>query len=100
MASIRLSPISPDPPPLGGRAPGLRKALLPLGGIVFALAIAWSYLAYMAWGMENMDVAAEWWLMPRMTNWGRADLVLVFAMWAIMMTAMMLPSALPLLSLL
>ena len=99
MASIRPSHISPDVPPLGEGTPGVRKALLPLGGIVITLAVAWSYLAYMAWAMENMDVAVEWWLMPRMTNWDRADLALVFAMWAIMMTAMMLPSALPLLSL-
>ena len=47
-----------------------------------------------------MDVAAEWWLMPRMSDWGGADLALVFAMWAIMMAAMMLPSAMPLLLLL
>src|SRR5215470_4074990 len=99
MASIRPSLISPDSPPLGERAPSLRNALLPLGGIVIALAIAWSYLIYMTWAMENMDVSAGWWLMPRMTNWDRADLALVFAMWAIMMAAMMLPSALPLLSL-
>jgi predicted metal-binding membrane protein len=38
--------------------------------------------------------------MPRMAQWGGADLALVFAMWAIMMAAMMLPSAVPLLSLL
>ena len=35
-----------------------------------------------------------------MSNWGGADLALVFSMWAIMMVAMMLPSAVPLLSLL
>jgi predicted metal-binding membrane protein len=54
----------------------------------------------MAWGMENMDVSAAWWLMPRMRNWGSADLALVFAMWAVMMAAMMLPSAAALLWLL
>ncbi len=84
----------------GERAQSLGSGLLPLGGIVIVLAISWGYLAYMAWGMENMDVAAEWWLMPRMSNWGGADLALVFAMWAIMMAAMMLPSAVPLLLLL
>jgi predicted metal-binding membrane protein len=34
-------------------------------------------------------------IMPRMTSWQTADLALVFAMWAIMMLAMMLPSAAP-----
>jgi predicted metal-binding membrane protein len=100
MASIRPSRISPDVRSFGERAPSLRNGLLPLGGIVIVLAISWAYLVYMAWGMENMDVAAEWWLMPRMSNWGGADLALVFAMWAIMMAAMMLPSAVPLLLLL
>jgi predicted metal-binding membrane protein len=80
--------------------PSLRSGLLPLGGIVTVLAISWTYLVFMAWGMENMSVAGEWWLMPRMSNWGGADLALVFAMWAIMMAAMMLPSAVPLLLLL
>src|SRR5436190_451612 len=47
----------------------------------------------MAWGMENMDSGVEWWLMPRMSNWDAVDLALVLAMWVIMMTAMMLPSA-------
>lgn len=84
----------------GERAPGLASGLLPLGGIVIVLAVSWAYLAYMAWGMENMDVAGEWWIMPRMNHWGGADLALVFAMWAIMMAAMMLPSAVPLLLLL
>ncbi len=100
MASIRPSRISPDAPGVSERAPNLRSGLLPLGGVVIVVAIAWAYLGYMAWAMENMDVSADWWLMPRMTNWDGADLAFVFAMWAIMMTAMMLPSALPLLSLL
>ena len=100
MAFIRPSRISPDVRSFGERAPSLGSGLRPLGGIVAVLAVSWGYLAYMAWGMENMDVAAEWWLMPRMSNWGGADLALVFAMWAIMMAAMMLPSAVPLLLLL
>jgi predicted metal-binding membrane protein len=97
MAFIRPSRISPEVRSVGERTPRFRRSLLPLGGIAIVLAISWVYLVYMAWGMENMDVAAEWWLMPRMTDWGGADLALVFAMWAIMMAAMMLPSAVPLL---
>ena len=37
--------------------------------------------------------------MPGMMNWSRADLVRVFIMWVIMMIAMMLPSAAPMLML-
>ncbi|HQR53948.1 MAG TPA: DUF2182 domain-containing protein [Burkholderiales bacterium] len=82
------------------RAPGPGGGLLTLGGVVLVVAISWAYLAYMAWGMQNMGAAADWWIMPRMTDWSGADLALVFAMWAIMMAAMMLPSAVPLLLLL
>ena len=76
-----------------------RGAALSLGGIVIVLTVCWGYVARMAWGMQNMDLAADWWLMPRMDHWSGADLGLVFAMWAIMMVAMMLPAAVPLLSL-
>lgn len=81
----------------GERAPGLGGGLLALCGVIVVIAISWGYLVYMAWGMENMDLAAAWWIMPRMTDWGGADLALVFAMWAVMMAAMMLPSAVPML---
>jgi predicted metal-binding membrane protein len=56
---------------------------------------SWLYLIYMAWGMENMDLPAAQLLMPAMVHWGLADLALVFLMWAVMMAAMMLPSAAP-----
>ena len=65
-----------------------------------ALALSWAYVVYMVWGMEHMDVSADWLLMPRMDNWNGVDLLLVFVMWAIMMAAMMLPSAVPMLLLL
>lgn len=81
----------------GERTQSPGGGLLTLSGVVLVLGISWAYLAYMAWGMQNMDAAADWWIMPRMSHWGGADLALVFAMWAIMMAAMMLPSAVPLL---
>ncbi|HVR62415.1 MAG TPA: DUF2182 domain-containing protein [Polyangia bacterium] len=42
-----------------------------------------------------MDVGGDMLLMPRMVGWRAIDLLLVFIMWALMMAAMMLPSALP-----
>lgn len=60
-------------------------------------AAAWVYVAYLAWGMENMDVGAEMLLMPAMVGWSAVDLLLVLLMWTLMMAAMMLPSALPML---
>ena len=83
------------------RAPSLRGSTpLLLGSVFTVLIIAWGYVVSMAWGMKNMDISMEWWTMPRMRDWDGADLALVFAMWAIMMAAMMLPSAVPLLLLL
>ena len=73
----------------GKATPYLCEGLLPLAGVVTLLVISWGYVAYMAWGMDNMEVAAEWWLMPRMINWHGVDVVLVFGMWAIMMAAEM-----------
>ena len=75
-----------------------RQRLPVLLGLAGVIALAWTYLLYMAWGMAHMDVGIEMLLMPRMTDWGAVDLALVFLMWAVMMVAMMLPTALPMVS--
>lgn len=73
-----------------------RATALPARRWLYLIAGAsWLYLLYMAWGMANMDLPAAQWLMPAMMHWGATDLGLVFLMWAVMMAAMMLPSALP-----
>lgn len=96
MASIPPSPTSPS-----ANAANFRGGVLPVGaGIALVAALSWAYIFYMVWGMEHMDLAADSLLMPRMIGWDGADLVLVFVMWAIMMAAMMLPAATPLLLLL
>jgi predicted metal-binding membrane protein len=84
----------------------LSEAAFPRGGrlaagagIAVLLGLCWAYLLYMVWGMENMDEVADSMLMPAMVDWSGADLVLVFVMWTIMMAAMMLPSAAPMLML-
>jgi predicted metal-binding membrane protein len=63
-------------------------------GLAGAAALAWAYQVYMAWGMGHGSavIAA---LMPRMQGWTAWDLGLLFAMWALMMVAMMLPSVAP-----
>ena len=98
---------SPRPPPAPldarrtrslDRGPRGRRLvpLLPAAGLVaMALVLAWAYLGWMDWGMRNMAAGADMWIMPRMVGWGAADVALVFLMWAMMMAAMMLPSALP-----
>lgn len=93
MASILPSPISPS-----GEAADPRRSLLAVGaGAAVLLSVSWAYVIYMAWGMENMDAVADSLLMPVMIGWDGRDLLLVFFMWTVMMIAMMLPSAMPLL---
>ena len=72
---------------------GDRVAVL---GVLAGLAtLSWAYMLHMEWGMRHMDVGADMVIMPAMTNWGIADLCLVLLMWTTMMSAMMLPSAVP-----
>lgn len=96
-----MASIPPSPTSLSARITYFRDGALPVGaGIALAASLSWAYVFYMAWGMENMDLSADWLIMPRMIDWQGADLLLVFAMWVIMMAAMMLPAATPLLLLL
>ena len=62
-----------------------------LAGVIGVAALAWAYLLYLARGMDMGTSMA----MPQIQPWGTADLTLMFAMWAVMMMAMMVPSAAP-----
>src|SRR5215469_15103667 len=78
----------------------LTKLLRQDGAIVIAGAAAiallgWTYLFHQGWAMQHMDLVAM--AMPSIGAWGPMDLLLVFAMWAVMMVAMMVPSATPML---
>jgi len=70
---------------------------LPIAALLALCGLAWVYVLYLAWGMEHMEVGAGMVIMPRMTSWQAVDVALVFVMWAVMMIAMMLPSAAPML---
>ena len=93
MASNRPSHSGPSGPAVISRSGRLPVA----AGIAVLLALSWAYVASMGWGMQNMGVSEDWLLMPRMVDWSGTDLVLVFIMWTLMMIAMMLPSATPML---
>ena len=78
----------------------LTKVLRQDRGIVIAGAAAisvlgWSYLVYEGWAMQHMDLVSM--AMPSAGAWGLADLLMIFAMWTIMMIAMMVPSVTPML---
>src|SRR5271154_2381035 len=57
------------------------------------VALAWFYLFYTARPMPGMNMSAM--EMPGFYAWGTATVILLFLMWAVMMVAMMLPSAVP-----
>ena len=63
-----------------------------LAGIVI---LAWLYLLRMAGGMAEMATHAAMGMMPQTKPWGFVDGLLLFLMWAVMMLAMMVPSAAP-----
>ena len=70
------------------------KAIIAVGASAIAL-LGWAYLFYQGWAMQQMDLVAM--AMPSTGAWGPVDLLLVFAMWAVMMVAVMVPSATPML---
>jgi predicted metal-binding membrane protein len=64
-------------------------------GLVGVATLSWTYLIYMDWGMRHMDIGMDMVIMPAMQHWTAWDLVLVFLMWVVMMVAMMVPTASP-----
>jgi predicted metal-binding membrane protein len=72
-----------------------RDRVVVIVGIAVLAALAWVYMLYLAWGMEGMEMGASNMAMPSMQSWGAVDFVLMFIMWAIMMVAMMVPTAAP-----
>lgn len=72
-----------------------RDRMVVTAGLVVVAALGWAYLFYLAREMSGMDMGGEMG-MATMQTWGTVDLVLLFVMWDVMMVAMMVPSAAPL----
>lgn len=68
------------------------KVLILLIVITFA---AWSLLIYQHWQMSNLPMSQIWMPPSSAWQWQFSDFIIVYLMWAVMMAAMMLPSALP-----
>lgn len=66
-------------------------------GLVGITTLAWAYVVYLSWDMRGMDMAAmsTGMAMAQEMPWGAVDFFLTFLMWSVMMIAMMLPSASP-----
>jgi predicted metal-binding membrane protein len=65
-----------------------------LSVLVLTPAFAWVWIVVMARDMYGPMTGASAWMMT--THWDAPHLLLLWAMWSVMMTAMMLPSAAPL----
>jgi len=56
---------------------------------------AWSFLIYQYWKMTVLPMS-EMWMPPNSADqWQYSDFIFVYTMWSVMMAAMMLPSAVP-----
>jgi len=86
--------------PNGAAAPTRLEAALRHERIVMVVVLvviplaAWAWIAVMARDMYGTMRGASAWMMT--STWDTPHVVLLWAMWAVMMTAMMLPSATPL----
>jgi predicted metal-binding membrane protein len=61
--------------------------------LAFITAAAWIYLYYLHASMQPMSMAQM--AAPSLQPWTAMDVAMAFIMWAVMMAAMMLPSAMP-----
>ena len=77
----------------------LRKdRLVVLAAVLVVAGLAWSYTIYVAWETGNLGNApamTRTMEMPNMAAWRAADWGAMFVMWAVMMAAMMAPTAAP-----
>jgi predicted metal-binding membrane protein len=69
-----------------------RERAIVAAALATTVGLAWLYLWRLGGAMSDMDQHMG---MPEMHAWSASDGVLLFAMWAVMMVAMMLPSASP-----
>jgi predicted metal-binding membrane protein len=73
-----------------------RDRIIVLAGLISVAALAWAYTVYLAHDMGNMHMGMGMGMaMPKMQSWSLMDFVSMFLMWAVMMVAMMVPTAAP-----
>jgi predicted metal-binding membrane protein len=74
-----------------------RDRIVVLSGLAAITALSWVYVVSLASDMQSMNMGdmGTQMTLPRMQAWGIADFTLTFGMWAVMMVAMMTPSAAP-----
>ncbi|PKB82362.1 MAG: hypothetical protein BZY88_04625 [SAR202 cluster bacterium Io17-Chloro-G9] len=69
-----------------------RDRVVVTAGVVALVALAWAYMVYLAQSTSEMGSGM---VMAQLQSWSAADFGLMFLMWAVMMVAMMVPTAAP-----
>jgi len=69
-----------------------KDRLLILSGLALITVLAWVYMLHMAWEMVGTGMDMR---LACLSHWGSGDLAHLFIMWSMMMVAMMIPSATP-----
>jgi predicted metal-binding membrane protein len=83
---------SPAPPSSPLEAVLRRDRAVTAAGLFGLVLLAWAYTVHLARAMGPMDQSM---LMPQAHGWGPDQVSWLFVMWVVMMTAMMIPSAAP-----
>jgi len=73
-----------------------KDRIIVISGVVAVAAIAWGYTVYVAQTQADMGMSMGM-AMGNVRSWSGVDFSLMFVMWAVMMVAMMVPSAAPML---
>ena len=80
-----------------------RDRAIVVAGLATIIMLAWAYVIYLSSNMtgmamnsgSGMDIHPAQMSMPNTHVWGSGDVIFTFLMWAVMMVAMMTPSATP-----
>ena len=74
-----------------------RDRYVVIAGLAAIAGLAWLYLFYLVARMDmgGMEMGGMQAAMPMLKPWTATDAILMFVMWAVMMAAMMIPSAAP-----
>src|SRR5262249_48642308 len=80
-----------------------RDRLIVIAGLAAVTALTWGYMLYLASSMTGvemsrnvgMDMNTTEMSVPNLQAWQSGTFILTFMMWAVMMVAMMTPSAIP-----
>jgi predicted metal-binding membrane protein len=72
-----------------------RERLIVCGCLVAMVVLSWLYLLHLKAAMDMSGMNMPGMIMVDAQQWGATEVVLLFVMWAVMMVAMMVPSATP-----